>query len=297
MLYQHHDAVSAAHLGFEKTTARVHQVGYWIGMLQDLERYCRECLVCQCSKPAKPTRAPLTIVPIGKPWEMVAVDILEVPTSRHNNRYLMVIQDYMTKWVEAIPIPNQTAATITRELTTVFCRYGIPDILHSDQGRNFESTILRQTVDAFGVTKSRTTAYHPAGDGLVERFNRSLLQMLRAYVDQNDWEQYLPFVLYAYRTAVHTSTGVSPFELMFGRCAHKPPIPSSMAYDVTSYQHQLQAKLSKLRDFVETHNAQANTQQKQHYDEHSLSRTFAIGDSVWLSVPTAGKLDPKWEGK
>ena len=123
----------------------------------------------------------------------------------------------------------------------MFCRYGIPDILHSDQGRNFESTILCQTLDAFGVTKSRTTAYHPAGDGLVERFNRSLLQMLCAYVDQNDWEQYLPFVLYAYRTAVHTSTGVSPFELMFGRCAHKPPIPSTMAYDVTSYQHQLQA--------------------------------------------------------
>ena len=135
----------------------------------------------------------------------------------------------MTKWVEAIPIPNQTATTITRELTTVYCCNGIPDILHSDQGRNFESIILRQTLDAFGVTKSQTTAYHPAGDGLVEHFNKFLLQMLRAYVDQNDWEQYLPFVLYAYRIAVHTSTGVSPFELMFGRCAHKPPIPSSMA--------------------------------------------------------------------
>ena len=132
------------------------------------------------------------------------------------------------------PIPNQTAATITRELTTVFCCYGIPDILHSDQGRNFESTILRQTLDAFGVTKSRTTAYHPAGNGLVERSSRSLLKMPHAYVDQSDWEQYLPFVLYTYRTTVHMSTGVSPFELMFGRCAHKPPIPSSMAYDVTS---------------------------------------------------------------
>ena len=83
---------------------------------------------------------------------MAAVDILEVPTSRHNNSYLLVIQDYMTKWVEAIPIPIQTATTITRELTTVFCRNGIPDILHSDQGRNFESTILRQTLDAFSVT-------------------------------------------------------------------------------------------------------------------------------------------------
>ena len=234
LLYQHHDAVSAAHLRFEKTTTRVRQVGYWVGMLQNIERYCRECLVCQRSKPALPTHAPLTTMPIGKPWEMVAVDILEVSISRHNNRYLLVIQDYMTKWVEAIPIANQTAATITRELTTVFCHYGIPDILHSNQGRNFESTIIRQTLDVLGVTKSRTTTYHPAGDGLVECFNRSLLQMLRAYVNQNDWEQYLPFVLYAYGTAVHTSTGVSPFELMFGRCTHKPPIPSSMAYDVTS---------------------------------------------------------------
>jgi len=113
-------------------------------------------------------------------------NILEVSTSRHNNHYLLVIQDYMTKWVEAITITNQTAVTITKELIAVFCQYGIPDILHSDQGRNFESTILKQTLDAFGVAKSQTTAYHPAGDGLVECFNRSLLQMLHAYVDQTD---------------------------------------------------------------------------------------------------------------
>ena len=214
-------------------------------MLQDIEKYCRECTICQRTKPPIPTHVPLTTVPIGRPWEMVAVDVLEVPVSRHNNRYLLVIQDYMTKFAEAIPIPNQTAERITKELIKVFSRYGIPDILHSDQGKNFESTILRQTLDAFGMTKSRTTAYHPAGDGLVERFNRSLLQMLRAYVlHQNDWEEYLPLVLYAYRTAIHTSTGVSPFEFMFGRNAHKPPLPSKVAHDVTSYQHQLQAKLS-----------------------------------------------------
>ena len=112
---------------------------------------------------------------------MIAVDILEVPVSQHNKRYLLVIQDYMTKWAEAVPIPNQTAARITTELVKVyFSHYGIPIILLSGQGRNFESTILSQRLEAFGVTKSRTTAYHPAGDGLVEHFNRSLLQMLRA---------------------------------------------------------------------------------------------------------------------
>lgn len=298
LLHQHHDTASAAHLGFEKTAARIRQVGYWVGMLQDIEKYCRECTICQRTKPPAPSPAPLTTVPIGRPWEMVAVDILEVPVSQHNNRYLLVIQDYMTKWAEAIPIPNQTAERITKELIKVFSRYGIPNILHSDQGRNFESTILHQTLDAFGITKSCTTAYHPAGDGLVERFNRSLLQMLRAYVlHQSDWEQYLPLVLYAYRTAVHTSTGVSPFELMFGRSAHNPPLSSKVAHDVTSYQHQLQAKLSQMMDFVEAHNTQASSQQKQYFDKHTLARSFAVGDHVWLSIPTAGKLDPRWEGE
>ena len=85
--------------------------------------------------------------------------------------------------------------------------FGQPSIVHSDQGRNFESAILAQTLEAFGITKSRTTAYHPQGDGMVECFNRSLLQLLRTYVDkQEEWEKCLPLVLYAYRTATHAST-------------------------------------------------------------------------------------------
>ena len=178
LLHQNHDAPAAGHFGFEKTVTRVCEVGYWVGMLSDIDKYCRECTVCQNTKPLAPANAPLVNMPIGKAWEMVAVDILEVPLSHNNNRYLLVIQDYMTKWVEAIPIPNQTAKRTTTELVNIFSRYGLPDILYSDQGRNFESTIVLQTLDAFGVAKSRTTAYHPAGDGLVECFNRSLLQML-----------------------------------------------------------------------------------------------------------------------
>ena len=96
--------------------------------------------------------------------------------------------------------------------------------------------------------------------------------MLCTYVlHQNDWEQYLSLVLYAYRTAVHTSTGVSPFELMFARSAHKPSLSSKVANDGTSYQHQLQAKLSEMMDFVEAHNTQASSQQKQYFDKHTLA--------------------------
>ena len=144
---------------------------------------------------------------------MVAVDILKVPLSTNNNHYLLVIQDYFTKWADTIPLPDQTASLITSELIKFFSTYGPPQILlQSDQGRNFESTILAQTLDAFDIRKSHTTPYHPQGDGIVERFNRTLLQLLRTYVtSQNDWETYLPYVLYTYRTSQHSSTGVLLF--------------------------------------------------------------------------------------
>ena len=89
-----------------------------------------------------------------------------------------MVQDYFTKWAEAIPLRNQTAARIMEELVKLFSTLGIPEALHSDQGQNFESTILKDTLEAFGVRKSRTTAYHPQGNGMVERLNRSLLQYM-----------------------------------------------------------------------------------------------------------------------
>lgn len=146
-------------------------------MAKDVLQYCSQCVKCQETKP-KPSKPPLQSIPIGKPWQMVAVDILEVPVSTSNNRYILVLQDYYTKWAEAIPLPNQTASTITKEIIKVFTTYGIPEILHSDQGRNFESALFQETLKAFGVQKSRTMVYHPEGDGMVERFNRSLLQLL-----------------------------------------------------------------------------------------------------------------------
>ena len=127
---------------------------------------------------------------------MLVVDVLEVPLSTNGNRYLLVVQDYFTKWAEAFPIPDQMARLITDILINLCARMRLPKIIHSDQGSSFESTILHQTLQAFGITKSHTMAYHPQGDGMVERLNRSILQMLRTYVTKEfDWERYLPIVM------------------------------------------------------------------------------------------------------
>ena len=146
----------------------IRQVAYWVNMAQDVDKHCRECTNCQQAKLSLPQRASNTNIPIGRPWQMIAVDILEVPVSLHNNHFLLVVQDYFIKWAAAIPMKDQTAEHITTELVNLSSTFGMPEIVHSDQGHNFESTILWQTLQSFDIDKTNTTAYHPQYDGMVE---------------------------------------------------------------------------------------------------------------------------------
>ena len=128
---------------------------------------------------------------------------------------------------------------------------------------------------------------------MVERLNRSILQMLRTYLEtKEEWERHLPMVLYD-RTAVHAFT---PFQLMYGRAPQFTEFSEPNAFDPTSYQAYLQAKLAEIRDFVETNLVEAAQRQKAQFDKHSKKRSFGVGDPVWVSIPTAGKFDPRWEG-
>ena len=113
-------------------------------MAKDVQLYCQQCTTCQQAKLPNPVQTSMCNIPIGKPWEMLAADILEVPVSRKNHRYLLVVMDYFTEWVEAIPLKDQTAASVTQAIIKICSTFGVPSILHSDQGCNFESQMLKQ---------------------------------------------------------------------------------------------------------------------------------------------------------
>ena len=156
--------------------------------------------------------------------QIVAVDILgPLPNSPAGNRYVLVAMDYFTKWEEAYAIPNQEATTVANKLVNeMFLRFSPPEQLHSDQGRQFESTLVKEMCECLGIKKTQTIPYHPQGDGLVEWFNRTLLNMLATTINDHPayWEEHLQKVIMAYNTSVQETNGYSQFFLMFGREAH-----------------------------------------------------------------------------
>ena len=186
-------AHNSGHQRIDRTMARLSEIAYRVGMGKDVVHYCTHYFRCQITKAPAPKPAPLQLVITSKPWEFVAVDILKVPMLTRGNQYLLVVQDHFSKWPFAKAIPDQKAERIVNILKDdVFTLVGPPRRLHSDQGQNFESRILGDLCKAFGIEKSHTTPYHPMGNGLVERMNRSLLTLLRAYVDRvEDWEAHL----------------------------------------------------------------------------------------------------------
>ena len=214
-------------MGVKKTLQRLRKRSYWVGMRRDVQEWCRVCHVCAAKKgPQRTPQAPLQVVGVGVPMQRVAVDVAgPFPVSSAGNRYIVVVIDYFTKWPEAFPVPNQEAATVAQVLVDgFFCRFGLPDELHSDQGRNFESALFQECCRLLGIRKTRTTPLHPESDGMVERFNRTLVQEMakRCRHGQSDWDQHIPTILMAYRSAEHEATGYTPAQLMLGRDLRLP---------------------------------------------------------------------------
>ena len=221
-LEQLHNQPSSGHLGIRRTLARVCSRFYWVGCKGEIMAWCKTCEVCQRRKsPSKRHRGPMKQYNVGAPMERAALDIMgPLPESYRGNRYILGISDYFTRWVEAFGMPDQEASIVADVLVQGFIsRFGVPSQIHSDQGAQFESNLFKSLCELLGIEKTRTTPYHPQSDSLVERFNRTLEDMLSKVVDENhkNWDDCLPIVMMAYRSSIHESTGESPVKMMLGR--------------------------------------------------------------------------------
>ena len=311
VLKELHEGVGGGHLGQDKTLNKLKERYYWPGHFNAVRNWCQTCPECVTTKTQAPKqRAPLGTITAGYPMQVMAVDLLgPLPESSSGNSYVMVVGDYFTRWMEALPIPNQEAQTVaTRLVDEVFLRYSVPEQLHSDQGRQFESELLTEVCKILSIRKTRTTPYHPQCDGLVERFNRTLLDMLATCSKDHpfNWEQQIRKVCMAYNTSVHPSTGFTPFYLMFGRQARLPVdimfgTSKPQSQSPNEYAATLKKQLTSAFDMAHKQMGRQHMRQKEFYDKKLHGQPYQKGDLVWLHSPVVKrgqhrKLHHPWTG-
>ncbi|KAL7841639.1 hypothetical protein SRHO_G00253300 [Serrasalmus rhombeus] len=308
-----HGSAGTGHFGVSKTLRRVRQSFYWGQVRRDVEDFCRRCDLCTAHKgPPDQSRAQLQQLAVGAPVERVAVDIMgPFPRSDKGNHYVLVAMDYFTKWPEAYAIPDQEAGTVADALVEgMFSRFGAAEVIHSDQGRNFEAGVFSAMCERLGIQKTRTSPLHPQSDGLVERFNRTLAKQLAILTaeHQRDWDIHLPLVLLAYRSAVQDSTSCTPALLMLGRELRTPaeiifgkPPDTPTVPPGPEYARRLQDRMESAHAFARDQLQKAGIRQKRNYDIRAKGKDFRAGDLVWVYSPKrkkgrCPKLDCHWVG-
>ena len=290
-----HAGFGGGHFGIRKTLARLQRKYYWVGWTGDVRDFCRKCGPCATyHRGPVPRHGNLAELRVGEPMERWGIDITGPhPTSSAGHRYILTAIDYFTRWVETFPIRNQEAETVAKVLVKqVFCRYGVPMQVLSDQGANFESRLFQEMCRLLKIDKLRTTAYQPRTNGLIERWHRVLNMMLGKVVSENhrDWHVQLPYVLAAYRSTEHDVTGYTPNHLFLGREAIMPidltmgvlERTPSTPEDFVERQAEL---FRKSYELVRVNTRTYVTSQKRRYDLKVKPQQFHVGDWVYYLYP------------
>lgn len=309
-----HDEPLAGHLSGSKVFAKLSQTVTWPGIKRDIFRYCRSCHVCQMVK-SRGGKPPGLMKPIDseRPWQVATCDLMgPFPRSKQGFTHLMVVVDHFSKWVELFPLRKVTARAVLERLQEVFCRFGFPKRLITDNASYFTARVFGATCRSLGINHCTTSPYHPQSN-LTERLNRTLKPMLAAFAErQKDWADHLSELAFAVRTSENRSTGFSPAFLNFGRELANP-VTSVMQCqlgdeeapaDCSAYASALRDRLCRALCRARQSLASARAQQKAQYDRKHRHLSFKVGDLVLkrnhaLSDATKGfsaSLAPKWLG-
>ncbi|GFT40774.1 transposon Tf2-11 polyprotein [Trichonephila clavipes] len=232
-------------------------------MSGEIAEFVQTCKGCQLRKPEKiGDRAPITpIVRPELPFEIVNIDVIGPiqPPSGRGHKYVLSMMDQHTRWPEAVPLRSLTAKNACDSLLQIFSRIGIPSIIASDQGTNFKSALTQEFTKRIGSSPRFSCPGNPASNGLVERWNKVLKDMIHHVIreDPRSWDRQLPFLLFAYREVPNTTTGVSPFRLLYGREARGPlailklswageiHLPTNISQSAADYLQEMKINMEK----------------------------------------------------
>ena len=290
------------HLGRDRVLELLRDRYFWVGMTKFVAEFISKCERCIRRKDHHPPCAGLVNIESTQPMELICVDFLKLePSGGIEN--ILVVTDHFTKYAQAFPARNQTAKTTAKLLfENFFVHYGFPARIHSDQGRNFESSLIKQLCRLTGIQKSRTTPYHPMENGQAERFNSTLLNMLGTLnpPQKLDWKSHVSSLVHAYNCTRHDTTGYSPYFLMFGRnprIAVDLVLGRGLERPVKDYVGSLSKNLKQAYETAVAHSRMKQSKQKMSYDMRARSAVLHPGDRVLIrniGLKGTHKLANKW---
>ena len=314
-----HENPFSGHFSTGKTESRLRREFHWPCMSEDVRNFCRSCHQCQVGNLRRTPRAPLGTPAIPtEPFAHVCVDLVGPlsPPSSEGHRYVLTLVDKATRYPDATPLRHIDSATVAQALTGMFSHVGFPTTLTSDNGTQFTSDMFEEFLKGLGTRHQLTPPYHAQSNGLVERFNGTLKQILKKLCLERpkDWHLQLPAVLFAYRDAPHAATGFSPFELVMGHRVRGPltvvkeamlTIPESqdtppdaetsrsLSRRVLGMKERLQETCALARSRL----CSAQAKQKLLFDRKAKARTLKVNDEVLIFLPTKpSKLLMTWQG-
>ncbi|XP_078236495.1 uncharacterized protein LOC144584362 [Pogona vitticeps] len=306
-----HSDMFAAHLGVNKTQQRITQNFYWPEIGKQIKEFCKQCDVCQRQGNNRDrTKAKLCPLPvIDTPFKCIGVDIVgPLPkATKRGNRFILTIVDHATRYPEAIPLTNIETNTVADALVGYMSRMGFASEIITDLGTSFTSKLMKRLWQICGIKHKETNAYHPESNGLTEKFNGTLMRMIRAYLAENpnNWDQKLQSLLFAYRSVPQASTGFSPFELLFGRRVKGPldlikqnweQITQDDPQDVVTYIDSLMNDLKRNLELAAENLQAQKVRKKTWYEQKARERHFNPGEEVLWPRPNTKKKDKSFLG-
>ena len=297
------------HIGVDKVLSLARDRFFWPHMRDDIERFIMK--QCRCIKQKKPTfiqREPLTPVITTSPFELISIDFLHLEKCSGGYEYILVVVDHFTRFAQAYATRDKSAKTAAERLfNDFFMRFGFANRIHHDQGGEFQNKLFEQLEYLSRMDRSRTTPYHPQGNGKAERFNRTLLGMLRTLPEhfKSKWKDHLPKLVHAYNCLHHESTGFAPFHLLFGRAPRLPvdllfETPrSKKSKDYRAYVNDWKKSMQEAYEIARKNTKKAADHNKKQHDKKTRSTVLQQGDRVLVRNLSErggpGKLRAYWE--